>query len=286
MARKNGNGAQSTELTKVSDNPVGFVPSTELPDYLKGDEATGLDSLTSKDDFRIPEIKLLQPLSPEVKTFQGVAIPGEFWHTGLMKSLGKEFTFVPCIVKKRVVLWRPKNDSGGGILATSDDGINWKRGGDTKFTVKLKDVKDPVVWDTKKNVKQSGLTDFGSSNPNSDNSPPAAVLYYEYLNYLPGYENASPCIQRIFKTGIESAKAINSYFLWQKKPIYVHAIKCFVDEKSRDGNDWFIPRFQPVGFATREVFEITKEMQARYADLDIEIEQEDATQEAATSEEI
>lgn len=285
MARKNGNG-NSTELVKQETNPiVGFNPEVSLPDYLKGDEKTGMEAL-GRDDFRIPEIKLLQPLSPEVKTFQGVAIPGEFWHTGMMKSLGKEFTFIPCILKKRVVLWRPKNDQGGGILAVSDDGMNWKRGGDTRFTVKLKDIKEPIVWDTRKNVKQSGLLEFGSSNPNNENSPPAAVLYYEYLNYLPTMENASPVIQRVFKTGIESAKYINSYFLLQKKPIYVHAIKCFVDEKSKDGNDWFVPRFAPVGYTPKEVFETVKELANRYADLDVDIEQEDVIQEAATSEEI
>lgn len=284
MARKNGN-IESTELVKVENNPVGFVPTAELPDYLRGDEKTGLESL-SKNDFRIPEIKLLQPLSPEVKTFQGVAIPGELWHTGLMKSLGKEFVFIPTILKKRAILWRPKNDNGGGILAVSDDAFTWKRGGDAQFTVKLKDIKDPVVWNTMKNVKQSGLLEFGSSNPGNENSSPAAVLYYEYLNYLPGIEGASPCVQRVYKTGIESAKYINSYFLLQKKPIYVHAIKCFVDEKSKDGNDWFIPRFQPVGYAPKEHFEIAKEMATKYADLDIEIEQEDTTSEAATSEEI
>lgn len=278
MARKNGNVTQSTELVIQENNQeiTDFVPSNQVPDYLRDtDGKTGLETLT-KDDFKIPEIKLLQPLSPEVKTFQGVAIPGEYWHTGLMKSLGKSYRWSPIIVRKRIILWRPKNDQGGGIIARSDDCINWAMGSNTRFTIKLKDVKDPVIWDTKRSVRESGLLNFGSSNPDIQNSTPAAVLYYEYLQYLHDYESASPALQRVFKTGVDSAKSLNAYFLLQKKKINAHVIKAFVDERSKDGNEWYVPKFSPAGFVpTKELFDSLVSMSNQYSDYEVDMEQAD-----------
>lgn len=249
--------------------------SSDVPDYLVGmkQDNTGLEGL-SKKDFKIPEIKLIQGMSPELTTYKGVAVVGEYFHTGLMKTLGPTFRSVVCVIKKRVVLWRPKSDNGGGILAISDDSVNWKQGANQEFSVTLKGAKKPVIWRTGKNVLDSGLLEFGTQDPENEKSPPAAVEYYEYIHYLPDYENASPAVSRVKSTGLDNAKKLNSYFLLQGKKIYVHALQWITEEKKGDDGSWTVPLAKPIGFVDRKTFEITQEMHNTYAGISLDIQQE------------
>lgn len=251
-----------------------LVLSAELPSYLKGNEATGIEGF-GREDFKIPEIKLLQGLSPEVNTYKGIAIPGEYFHTGLMKSLGPSFRSVICVARKRVVLWRPKNDHGGGILALSEDAISWKTGANKEFSVTLRGAKKPVTWKTGANVKASGLLEFGSSDPENERSTPAAIQYYEYIHYLPDYKDASPVVQRLKSTALDNARKLNSYFLLQKKPVYVHALEWRVEDKKNQEGEWTIPKFFPLGYVDETTFKIVKAMNEQYADIDLSIIQED-----------
>lgn len=264
--------ASSKSLVIPTTTPLTL--SKELPSYLtdlKGN--TGLEGLT-REDFKIPEIKLCQGQTPEVATYKGAAIVGEFFHTGLMKSLGVSYRGIICVMKKRVVLWRPKTDQGGGILAISDDSVNWKQGANKEFPVMLKGAKKPVVWKTGPNVRASGLLEFGTQDPENDKSPPAAVQYYEYIEYLPDYENASPCVKRVKSTGLDNARKLNSYFLLQGRPIYVHALQWEAQERKGAEGDWTVPLAKPIGFIDKETFDIVKEMHDQYSSVDLNIEQE------------
>src|SRR5688572_12705714 len=173
---------KSTGLTVITSAPL--TVSQTLTDFLRDTQkgSTGLEGLT-KEDFKIPEIKLMQGQSPEMLAYGDVAKVGEFFHTGMMKSLGKSFRSVVCVVKKRVILWRPKTDQGGGILAISDDSVNWKSGANQTFSVMRKGAKKPVIWKTGPNVIASGLLNFGSADPEDEKSPPAAIEYFEYIHY-------------------------------------------------------------------------------------------------------
>lgn len=250
----------------------------DVPDYLVGNENTGLEAF-NKEDFNIPQLKLIHQMSPEVDTYKGAAIPGEYWHSGLMRSLGPSILSIMVVARKRVVLWRPRNDQGGGILAQSNDGFNWHRGGNSTFTVNLKGVKNPVQWKTGPNVEASGLKEFGTSNPDDPESAPAADLFYEYINYLPEIDNASPCLSRFHKTGLKPAKDLNSYFLYQatgksKIPVYACVIKMSVVKKPGPEGDYFVPVFTPSGYADKNTYMITKEMHERYKDVILDIQQE------------
>lgn len=217
---------------------------------------------------------MLQALNPEVKTFQGKAIPGEFWHSGLNISLGKEFIFVPSLVSKRVILFNPR-DNGGGILAFSRDAINWHTGGNQKHTVKLKGRKDPVIWDTNKSVSASGLAEWGSSNPDEENSQPAATLIYEYLCYLPGQPNLSPCVMGLAKTAINNAKQFNTALFMLRKPTASIAVRCFVEERNEEGNNWFVPAFETKGLVRQEVYQAAKAIAESNANYEAEYKEED-----------
>ena len=94
-------------------------------------------------DVTLPRVKLLQGLSDECETFNE-AKPGLFWHTGYDRVLGPQFEFVPISRRKRYLLVAPIGD-GQGVLARSDDFINWNPP-QGKFDVKIKGQRDPVTW--------------------------------------------------------------------------------------------------------------------------------------------
>lgn len=266
-------GQKNNALVVPTTAPLAL--SENLPDYLRDTKnVAGLEGF-GKEDFKIPEIKLLQGLNPEVNTYKGVAIPGEYFHTGLMKSLGPKFRSVVCVARKRVVVWRPKSDQGGGILALSDDSINWKTGANREFSVTLKGAKKPVIWKTGPNVKASGLLEFGTSNPEIENSAPAAIQYYEYIHYLPDWADASPVVQRLKSTALDNARKLNSYFLLKQKPIYVHALEWSVEDKKNNDGEWTIPKFQPIGYVDEVTANITRMMNEQYSEIDLGIVQED-----------
>lgn len=256
--------------------PTGLVlPMDNVPDYLKDTQSTGLEGL-GKDDFKVPRIKLMQALNPEVREFQGQAIPGEFWHTGGSLSLGSEFVFVPCIVGKRAVLWDPNNgQQGGDILAFSKNGLNWDSGGDREFKVKLKGGKD-VVWRTGKSVPASKLVEWGSSDTSEDNSPPAATLIYEYLCYLPDHPELSPCVMGTFRTAIPNAKSLNTSLLGLRKPTASIAVRCFSVEKQEGKQAWFVPQFKTSGYVSKELYNTTSKLAEQYSDYQAEYSQDEA----------
>lgn len=257
---------------------VPLTVSQEMPDFLKNMEknVTGMEGMV-KSDFKLPELKLLQGQSPETDAYPGLAKKNEFWHTGLSKSLGVRVRSVIAIAKKRTILWRPKNDNGGGILAVSDDGINWRMGGNKQFSVMLKGAKSPVLWNTRNNVIDSGLTEFGTQNPADENSPPAATVYYEYLLYLPEFEDASPVLLRLKSTALDNGRALNSYFILRAKAIFAHVIDWTVEFRSGNGNDWTVPKHIPSGWVDQNTYKIVEEMNTNYASKmdDLVVEQED-----------
>ena len=272
MAKKPIANALVKSEAKEDHNNV-LIPFDSVPDYLKGEGNTGLEQL-GQSDFKVPRIKLLQPLNPEIRSFQGKAIPGEFWHTGSNSSLGSEFDMICCIASKRVILWNPR-DEGGGMLAFSRDGKSWVSGGNQKFEVKLKNVKKPIVYNTGKNVHDSKLLEWGTANPEDIESGPAAQLSYDYLCYLPKYPNLSPVVMSLSRTAMGNAKNFNTSMLMIRKPIQSVLVRCFSDEKSEGENVWWVPNFEMKGYVSSDIYNITKEIAERQANYNTEYEQED-----------
>lgn len=260
--------------TRVSD---AIIPFDQDVDYLPSvSKTSGIEGL-GKDDFKTPRIILLQGLSPELEVFDGLAKKDTFWHTGMNVSLGKEFLFVPVVANKRVILWRPRNDQEGGILAFSKNGKNWDSGANQTFAVKLKGRKDAVVWATGKDVLSSRLTEFGTSNPDEPHSAPAATTVYEYLCYLPDHPELSPCVLGVSKTAIPNGKAFNtSLAMWarQGKPIQMLGVRCFVEETSNSEGDWTIPNFKLVGKVQKDIYTFVSKMAEAYSDYNVEYSQE------------
>ena len=270
--------AKTTELVTTNGSGNGLIPFDSVPDYLPATvKHTGMEAM-GKDDYKTPRIILLQGLSPELKTFEGLAKSDNFWHTGMNVPLGTEFEFVPVIASKRVILWRPRSDQNGGILAFSKDGKNWDSGANQKFTVKLKDRKELVAWDTGKNVLSSKLTEFGTSNPDEPQSAPAASVVYEYLVYLPSYPELSPCVLGISKTGLPNGRSFNTSLAMisrMGRPISSLKISCFVEQLSKGNDKWTVPKFLPLGYVTKDVYDATSKIAESYSDYQTEYKQEE-----------
>lgn len=262
-----------TEVAVVENKEDAIIPFGDKVDWLpEAPSNKGLEGL-GKDDVKTPTINLLQPLSPILKSFQGVAFANEFWHTGMNVSLGTSFDFVTALISKRVILFRPREDQGGGILAFSRDGKTWDTGGNTEFRVKLKGKKEPVVWNTGRDVISSRLTNFGTMNPEESDSPPAATISYEYLVYLIKHPELSPVVIRAAKTGMPNGKALNTSLLTlakSGKPIQSVAVRCFVEEKSNNDGAWTVPNFKTIGYVQKGVYETVTKMADQYGDYKVD----------------
>ena len=255
-------------VAKIEDNT-----SLVGPDYLTGNENTGMGEL-GQGDYKIPRMLLLQPLSPAVRSFKGEAIPGSFWHNVLNTSLGTSFSFVPIIARKRIIVWRPRGDDDGGILAYSEDGVNWVSGANSTFKIKLKGKAEPVEWRTGKNVLNSGLLNWGTSDPDDMNSAPAATTSYEYLCHLIDRPEASPIVMSLNKTSLPIAKGFNTSLMMTKKPIYCIKVVCSVEEQTRGKDAWYVPKFKLDGYVDRKTYEMTKHLSEQYQNYKPDVEEE------------
>lgn len=257
-------------------NEVATVTNTalvdqEVPDYLKGNENSrlGMEAL-GQGDYKIPRVLLLQALNPECRAFPGKAIPGYFWHNGANISLGQKINVIPAIVAKKVILFRPRWE-GGGILAMSNDGVKWDNGGNKSFTVKPVDKSEKtVVYNTGRDVASSGLTKWGSGNPEVENSPPAATAIYEYLVYLPDHPELSPCLIGMSKTALPEGRALNTTLMMAKKPIQSLKLELSAKERTENNNTWYVPVGRRNGYASLQEFNLVTQMASQYQNYQAE----------------
>lgn len=189
--------------TKDQVPAVANAADQGLPAYLGGGQNFKNEDNFDSSDVVIPRIKLLQGISPEVTSFDTAKI-GNFWHTGMDMDLGPEVRFVVADRRKKYLLSAPLED-GQGVLARADDAKTWSTLG--KWEVKQKGVKKSVAWEiTNLDVEKSGLTQWGTYNPEDEASGPAATLFYDYLVFLPDHLDLGPAIISLARSGIRRAK--------------------------------------------------------------------------------
>lgn len=189
-------------MTKNTVPAVADPKDAGLPAYLQGQNYKKEDNFDSS-DVVIPRIKLLQGISPEITTFDNAKV-GDFWHSGMDLNLGNTIRFVIADRRKKYLLSAPLED-GQGVLARADDAKNWDKTG--KWSIKMKGVKQPIVWEiTDLDVMASGLTKFGTSNPDDEDSQPAATLFYDYLVFLPDHLDLGPAVISLARASVKKAK--------------------------------------------------------------------------------
>lgn len=245
-----------------------------VPTYLQQFEGnTGNQDNFDSSDVAIPQIKLLQGVSEQVTEFDA-ARAGEFWHTGMDMPLGKEVRFVVCSRRKKYLLQAPLDD-GQGVLARADDAKTWDRTGE--WTVQI-DKKTKATWTIETtDVAKSGLTEWGTHDPDDENSPPAATLFYEYLVLMPDYLDLGPAVISLARSAIRKAKkGLNDKIALHQsnnRPMQavVFQAKAIADQND-SGQDYSNWQFTGAGFAPEELFHKAQKVGKELGDYKVQDE--------------
>lgn len=244
----------ATSATKEEAN-------ANLPSYLQGQNYAKDDDNFDSSDVVLPRIKLLQGISPEIEQYDAAKI-GEFWHSGMDVNLGSEIKFVVADRRKKYLLSAPLED-GQGVLARADDAKTWDRTG--SWDVKLKGIKKPVTWTIDDlDVAKSGLTNWGTSNPEDEDSGPAATLFYDYLVFLPEHLDLGPAIISLARSSVKKAKkGLNDKIELQKnngRPMQALIFKATSTTENSDSGDFKNWVFTSAGFNMDEgLFNLARE---------------------------
>lgn len=225
--------------------------SAKLPEYMRSQAGKGMEGMGAG-DFEMPRVKLLQGISEELTMYDGVKA-GEFFHTLAERGLGTELSITILHISKRFVLWRPRWD-GGGILARADDAIHWSPA-NAEFEVSAdKSKRRKVKWCTKPTVAESGLAEWGTSDPEDPNSQPAATLCYVVVVHLHDFPELSPVALLLQRTALRGAKKLFGKLKVSGAPIFgLKFIAESVDDSSTAGDfkNW---RFTSDGYVDEEQF--------------------------------
>jgi len=246
----------------------------QLPSYLQGQSYAKDDDNFDSSDVVLPRIKLLQGISPEIEQHDNAKI-GEFWHSGMDINLGPEVKFVVADRRKKYLLSAPLED-GQGVLARADDAKTWDRTG--SWDVKLKGIKKPVTWTIETtDLAESGLANWGTSNPDDEDSGPAATLFYDYLVFLPEHMDLGPAIISLARSSVKKAKkGLNDKIELQKnngRPMQALVFKATSVTESSDSGDFKNWQFTSAGFNMDEgLFNLAREHIGALANIKIKDE--------------
>jgi hypothetical protein len=245
--------AKSTAVAKRPANRVATRDSA-VPTFFKGKEGAGTENIATK-DMEMPRIRLIQGTDEElIAAHDGMKI-GDFFQTLAETNLGPELDIVPLHISKRVVLWRPRPPiDAGGILARADDAVHWQPA-DKEFTVKIDKKGHTVTWKTAKTVDESGLLEWGTYDPEDDNSQPAATLCHVFVVALPAYPELSPCVLMLQRSAIKSARKLlgKVNIIGGQAPIYGQVYKMgSVGEANSAGQKYRNYTFMANGFVQDE----------------------------------
>jgi hypothetical protein len=259
MAKAPAVAAKAAQTTAVAVQAPANVPA-----YLAGQTGgSGLQGLDMS-DLIVPRIKLIQATSDEPNTFDD-AKKGEFWLNVLDTSLGKEFDFIVISNRKRYLLSVPLGGTPKGILARADDGVHWKPA-HGEWDVQLPKRRGTVKWKIEGDgtVRGSGLAEFGTADPDNPDSNPAAVLFYDYLVFLPDFPDISPVVLSLSRSAAKRARELNGKIEFAKAPMQSLRFKAKVSTENGQEGDYYNYGFVRNGWATEDEFNSCKALADRY----------------------
>lgn len=255
----------------------------QLPSHLQSYVGKGMEGM-GQEDLARPRLKLLQALSPELDTYNK-ARPGDFLHTSAGEILSGPFLVTPIFVAKRYLLWNPR-ESGGGILARSDDGVTWSPS-NASFEVKLdkKDGGAKVTWQTAPTVKESGLGEWGTMNPTDPNSPPAATKLYDYVFGFPEYPDLEPAVFSFQRSSWKVGRNLNTNIKTAiaRRPMFMLAYTIdAVDDQNAHSQDFKNIAATPAGvLGDNDLIELYRQHYDALSTMGLKIADEDSIQEEA-----
>ena len=231
--------------------------SANLPSYLAGFSGpTGTEDI-GVEDVTVPRLKIGQDMSKEVQS--GDVERGDLFLNVTGSTLvpaGERLPFVLLARAKEYILWRPKKDNGGGILARAKpvqtpDGVRyaWDKP-NTTFDVKVEGIV-PVKWHTKTYIDEDGLDQWGSEIPGQKDSKIAATAHHNYVVILPTHDDLIVALS-LSRTAAPKAKDFNAMLKMGKGPLQSRIYTVETLDDSRDGNDFKTYKFLAGGFVPVE----------------------------------
>lgn len=253
MAKK---GATSTAVAVVDEKSTAIA----VPDYLKdyggplGTENIGAEDVT------IPRIKIGQSMSPEVKN--GSLAEGDFYLnvTGeVLAKNGEQLTFTPIAYAKEYILWRPREDNGGGILARAKPVYDaqqqrfrykWDKPNES-FDVKV-GGKIKVTWKTGTYVGEDDtLDEWGSEIPGNQDSGVAATAHFNYVVALPQHGNVIAALS-LSRSSQKKGKELNAMMKMGTAPMFARVFNAVTVDDHKDDVTYKNYKFRPAGFVQDE----------------------------------
>lgn len=234
--------------TKPANVPTTHVsPRAVAVSSSRGQLVPGLGNVTTK-DIIIPRLKIMQGLSPELQENPDLRV-GQLYHSLLGEALGNEIPVVVLQIQRSIELWAPRGDDRG-VLARSLDGINWDKPNE-KFEVVVK--KRRRVYETKGSVGESGLAEFGTSDPSDPRSAPAASLTYRIALANPENLDLGPMLMINAKTGVKPSMDLISrinlrHLAGTPFPHQKYILAAVF--KTKGENKWYEPAFRNGGNVT------------------------------------
>ncbi len=258
-----------------------------LPAYLKNYTGrTGTEDI-GNEDISLPRLKIGQSMSKEVKS--GDVEEGDLFLnlTGeVLSPAGEPLPFVPLARNKEYILWRPKQDNGGGILARAKpvqtaSGVRyeWDKP-NMSFDVKIMGVQ-PVTWKTKRYIDEDGLGDWGSQIPGDNSSKIAATANHNSLVSLPtcGGMLVALCLNN---TSAKRAKDFNALLRRMPGvPMWSRLFTFNTEDESKNGNSYKVASIKPSGFVSDDDFTRYNEIAKGFEGRTFEVDKEDAPSEDA-----
>lgn len=251
-----------------------------LPAYLKGFKGpTGTESIESA-DITIPRIKIGQGTSDEVK--DGTLKEGDVFLNitkEVLAEAGKPLNFVVLARGKEFILWRPRKDNGGGILARAravpgEGGTRyqWDKP-DTSFEVKV-EGKTKVTWKTKKFIDEDGLDQWGSEIPGNQESGIAATAHHNYIVLLPDHGNLVAALS-LAKSQVKKAKDFNALLKLGAGPLPSRLYSVQTIDEKNDQGAFKNFKFNPVGYVSEGQYDVYGPMATAFAGINYSVDHSD-----------
>ena len=247
--------AEENKIVEAPSNAISTFDDT----LLSG--GTGLEDTTTE-DFAIPFIRVLQPMSPQLQRQHGsyveVAKAGDLFNTvtGEAYDGEKGISIVPCAYNKKYIEWIPR-EKGGGLVNANHD-----------ISILSKCTRDP---ETRRYYTSDGNEIVETAQffilVSDGESTQQAVL---------AFTSTQLGVARKWLTMLRMARVQNSKGDSVEAPMFAYTYKLTTTTQSNDKGSWNAYSVNQEGATPLHVAQVAKDFMsaARSGDVDVKQEQQ------------
>lgn len=235
------------------------LAGAQIPDWMKDKAGLGTEAL-SGNAFSPPRLKMSQALSPELETMAGLKA-GNFFNSMSEMVYGEKVEIIPCFMTESYLLFAPRvPGTTGGLLARADDGVHWNipHG---KFEITLNKKGDKAIWTMAPTVGESGLANWGTSDPSDKNSPPAATHSINVVCLVASDLDSGPMVFSFVRSALKSGKKFASSLKMSRVPAFGRLFEISALKVEGPAGPYYEPRTKAIGFVQdHKVYDLAKEV--------------------------